>query len=186
MSKEGGAPRRRFLSLPWGLRSWEGGELSEGPPKESAGGVLILARSHSEKVAVTCGSCGEKFEVEVWFIIDAVERPDLRQELFEERLNIVSCPRCHEEGVLDVPVLYHDPEREFLFFALPARDLGEADEAELRELLSTILSFLLQSIPEEERKPYLNTIRVVRGLPALAMAVQRAEADWEAERRGGK
>ena len=140
-----------------------------------------MARSHSEKATITCGSCGQQFEVEVWFIVDAAERPDLREDLLEERLNTVSCPHCHEQGVLDVPVLYHDPEKEFLFFALPARDMEETDEAELRELVSTILSFLLQSIPEEERKPYLNTVRVVRGLPALAMVVQRAETDWEAE-----
>jgi len=138
-----------------------------------------LARSYSEKTTITCDSCGQQFEVEVWLIVDAAERPDLREELLEERLNLVSCPHCHEEGILDVPVLYHDPLREFLVFALPSGEIGVESEGELRELIWAVLSFLLQSIPEEERKPYLNTVRVVRGLPALAIAVRSAEADWE-------
>ena len=141
-----------------------------------------MARSHSERATVTCGSCGQQFEVEVWFIVDAAERPDLREEVLEERLNVVSCPQCHEEGMIDVPVLYHDPEREFLFFALPSREMEVTGEEELRELVATLLSILLNSIPEGERKPYLNTVRVVRGLPALSPAVRRAEADWEASR----
>lgn len=160
--------------------SWAG--LPPGEQKE-AGGVLTL-RSHSEKATITCSSCGHQFEVEVWFIVDASERPDLRQEVLDERLNVVSCPQCHEEGILDVPVLYHDPEREFLFFALPAREMEVTGEEELRELVATLLSVLLQSIPEEERKPYLNTVRVVRGLPALSLMVQRAEADWEESEKG--
>ncbi len=140
-----------------------------------------MSRSYSEKAPIPCSACGEEFEVEVWFIVDASERPDLREALLSQQLNVVSCPHCGQKGLVDVPILYHDPDHEFVFFALPTEGLEE-DEARLRSLITTALAFLLQSIPEEERKPYLNTVRVVRGMPALATAVKRAEAEFEAQK----
>ena len=64
-----------------------------------------MATSYAQSAPLSCPSCGQSFEAEIWLIVDVSERPDLRERLRSGLLHQVICPHCGHAGQIDAPVL---------------------------------------------------------------------------------
>ncbi len=62
---------------------------------------------------VRCPSCGHEEQVQVWRSINVAHDPDARELLLAHQVNVFRCPECGYESLIDVDLLYHDPEQRF-------------------------------------------------------------------------
>ncbi len=77
---------------------------------------------------IRCPPCGREQEVELYESIDALARPELRDAVIGNRLNVVTCKACGHTFRVDMPLLYVDPGHEFIVHLLPAGD-GDVERA---------------------------------------------------------
>jgi DNA-directed RNA polymerase subunit RPC12/RpoP len=92
---------------------------------------------------IRCPQCSHAQNVELYDSIDVAQQPELKQALFENRLNRVACEDCGASFRIDKPLLYHDSDRNILIHWMPdnavSRDeiLDEFDRSmeELRDAL---------------------------------------------------
>jgi hypothetical protein len=133
--------------------------------------------SYSEYIGLTCPACGAGFEADVWTLIDAAERSDLAQALREGTLNLLACPKCGAETAAGVALLLHDPAGRRVYFAVPP-DVGEHV---WRERAQELLYQLVNSLPEDQRRPYLGDVQVEQELDGVRRALLRND-----RRRGGR
>jgi hypothetical protein len=102
-------------------------------------------------------------------LVDATERPDLMQALLDGSLDRMRCPKCHAIGPAATPLMFHDAQRRKLYFA-PAPNSAEH---EWREQAQTLLTLLIDALPEEGRLPYLAEIMVEGDLAGMRRSIQR-------------
>lgn len=134
-----------------------------------------MTRSHNQTADLSCPTCGQPFSAEVWLVVDRQERPDLVRLLLDGELNVARCPHCGAEGGINHPLLFHDGERKQVLVAMPLTVQGP--EA-ARELVGELLQRLLESLPEEERQPYLGEIEMVPELDGLrSLLIEQALAE---------
>lgn len=68
--------------------------------------------SLSDRFPDTCAACGLEHEVELWFIVDEDERPDLIRAVIEgDTLREIPCPRCGQLVASYDPLLVYRPRR---------------------------------------------------------------------------
>jgi hypothetical protein len=67
----------------------------------------------TSEMEVTCPSCDQSFTITVYHSINAALEPDLRRRLLDLELNMGICEVCGEKAFMPVPILYHDPVRQF-------------------------------------------------------------------------
>jgi hypothetical protein len=136
---------------------------------------MNMPRSQREIAELQCPSCGKPFETNVWLIVDRQERPDLVQLLLEGELNVARCPHCNAEGGVTHPLLFHDAGRQQVLAALPLTVKG-MDAA--RELVGDLLQRLVDTLPPDERKPYLGEVELVPELDGLrALLIEQTLAE---------
>lgn len=128
-----------------------------------------MSISHSELAQLTCPACGKDFEAEIWMLVDAAERPDLAQALRDDTLDQAVCPHCGHAGPSGAPLLFHDPERRRVYFAVPA---GVPEHA-WRERAQELLYLLVGSLPDEARLLYLSDVQVEQEVAGVRRAVLR-------------
>jgi hypothetical protein len=134
-----------------------------------------MPRSQNETVDLTCPTCGSGFSADVWLIVDRQERPDIVRLIMDGDLNVARCPHCGAEGGVNHPLLFHDGTREQVLVAMPLTVQGP-DAA--RELVGELLQRLLDTLPEDARKPYMGEIEMVPELDGLrAMLIEQALAE---------
>jgi hypothetical protein len=81
--------------------------------------------SRKEALTLNCPECGEPQQTVVWHSLNVTLDPEAKQELFEGRLNVLSCGGCGSTFKLDSPLLYHDMERGFAIQYYPPDALDE-------------------------------------------------------------
>ncbi|HEY0602422.1 MAG TPA: CpXC domain-containing protein [Herpetosiphonaceae bacterium] len=134
-----------------------------------------MTRSHNQTADLSCPTCGQPFSAEVWLVVDRQERPDLVRLILDGELNVARCPHCSAEGGINHPLLFHDGERKQVLVAMPLTVQGP--EA-ARELVGELLKRLLESLPAEERQPYLGEIEMVPELDGLrSLLIEQALAE---------
>jgi len=68
----------------------------------------------SQTVTHTCIACKQPFEQEMIVAADVSAKPELREQLAEQRFNAAPCPHCGQVQLIDsAPILWHDPEHFF-------------------------------------------------------------------------
>jgi hypothetical protein len=126
--------------------------------------------SRSEGVELDCPFCGQSFETTVWRIVDAGERPDLRQLILLGRLNVARCPYCTTEGPIPTALLYHDAAHQAVLLALPS---GEPlDEAQVRLQADPLVAILHRTVPPEAQRPYLFNVQLAGTMAGLAAEIR--------------
>src|SRR5690242_14680490 len=83
----------------------------------------------------------------------------------------LSCPPCGYHGPADAPLLFHDPAGRRVYFAAPPG----TEEHEWREQAQPLLYMLVNSLPEEARRPYLGDIQVEQEIEGVRRAVLRRQ-----------
>jgi hypothetical protein len=127
-----------------------------------------MAVSFAENARLTCPACANRFDADVWTLVDSTERPDLLAALRDGSLNLVTCPRCGLAGPAGAPLLLHDPQDRQVYFASPPG----ASEYEVREQAQALLYVLVGSLPEEARLPYIGDVQVEQELEGVRRAVE--------------
>jgi hypothetical protein len=106
-----------------------------------------------QTVPVTCPNCNHRFASPVLTIIDAHEDPEAKALFLAGQFNIAVCPQCGHAGLLNAPLVYHDPEKELLLTYVPS-ELG-LSEFEQQRIVGDLTNRVISALPAEQRKGYL-------------------------------
>lgn len=98
---------------------------------------------------LTCHACQKPFTVDLWLIIDALERPDLVERVRTDELHSLTCPHCGDQGQLDAPLLLYRPQAEHehagappLIFSPAQRTTDDQDQKHAEQLLGLLANSL--------------------------------------------
>lgn len=89
------------------------------------------------------------------------------------RMNIAACPQCGHAGMLSTPLVYHDPDKEFLFTYMPT-ELGLPDPEQQR-VIGDLTNRVMSSLPPEERKGYLLRPQSFLRIEGMVEAILKAD-----------
>ncbi len=126
-----------------------------------------------QTIPVTCPNCRFRFAAPVMTIIDVGQRPEAKALFLSGQVNIAACPQCGNAGMLNTPLVYHDPDKELLLTYVPP-ELGLA-EMEQQRIVGELTNRVISALPAEKRKGYL--LRPKSYLRLEAMIKDILEAD---------
>jgi hypothetical protein len=127
--------------------------------------------SFAESARLTCPACQAEVTADVWALVDAAERPDLAEALRAGTLDLVTCPSCGHQWPAGAPLLFHDPASRRVYFAVPP----DAEEHRWREAAQSLLYALVESLPEDDRRPYLGDVQVEHEVAGVRRSVLRRD-----------
>ncbi|MGD1994664.1 MAG: CpXC domain-containing protein [Anaerolineae bacterium] len=122
---------------------------------------------------VTCPSCNQLFVAPLERILDVEVDPAAKSRLLSGQVNMVICPHCGTAGALDLPFIYHDPEKELALIYAPM-EAGRND-VERQKLIGSLSQTLLNQLPPEQKRSYLLNPREFLTLDGLIKRVLEAE-----------
>ena len=102
---------------------------------------------------VRCPSCGTTYVVPIFTIIDLGANPELRGALLGGQVNTAVCQTCGAGGPLNMPLMVHDPEHQFLGVYMPLN--GRSAELERQKAIGDLTQMLMRRVPSEARKGYM-------------------------------
>jgi len=105
------------------------------------------------EITLNCPHCGFSYRAPVFSIVDVGETPELKQYLLTGRLNASQCPNCRNINYLATPLLYHDPEHEFLAVFMPAQ--LNMTEVQRQKAIGDLTKALMDALPPEKRRGYM-------------------------------
>ena len=126
-----------------------------------------------QTIPVTCPNCRYRFAAPVMTIIDVGQRPEVKGIFLGGQLNVAACPQCGHAGMLNTPLVYHDPDKELLLTYIPP-ELG-LPEMEQQRIVGDLTNRVISALPAEKRKGYL--LRPKSYLRLEAMVKDVLEAD---------
>lgn len=103
-------------------------------------------------VPIQCPNCGNQFQTPIRTVIDVGQQPALRQAFLAGQVNVAVCPKCGTGGMLEVPLVYHDPAAEFLAVYFPQQ--LNIPELEKQRMIGELTQSLMRSLPPDQRKGY--------------------------------
>lgn len=101
----------------------------------------------------TCPQCRQPVAVEVQQLFDVSQEPQAKQKLLSNAVNFMRCPNCGFQGMLPVPIVYHDPGKELLLTFFPP-DLNTPVNKQERQI-GPLIQRVIDHLPQEKRKAYL-------------------------------
>jgi hypothetical protein len=129
-----------------------------------------------QMVPVACPNCGAQFTAPVESIVSASDAA-LKSALLQGRLNTAQCPRCSFTSTLNVPILYHDAEKE-LAYALVPNGLQVAGPDQ-EKMIGKLANTLMNSLPAEQRKFYILNPKIFLSLESMVKAILESEGITE-------
>jgi len=105
------------------------------------------------KTQVNCPSCRQPVVVEVQQVFDVAEDPLAKQKILSSAVNFLRCPNCGYQGMLGVPLIFHDPENELLLTFFPP-DLNKTINEQEKQI-GPMINRIIDHLPQEQRKAYL-------------------------------
>ncbi len=127
---------------------------------------VLLAR-------ITCPNCRNQFQTPVEQVLDVRADPGAKSRLLNGLVNMAVCPHCGMYGPLDVPFLYHDPDKELALVYMPME--AGRDDLERQQAIGKFTSMAMNDLPPEERKAYLLQPQVFLTLERLVDQVLEAD-----------
>ena len=101
----------------------------------------------------SCPKCRQPVLVEVQQSFDTSEDPLAKQKLLSNAVNVLHCPSCGYQGMLAVPIVYHDVEKELLLTFFPPDLRTPVNEQERQ--IGPLIKHIIDNLPQEKRKAYL-------------------------------
>ena len=105
------------------------------------------------KTQTTCPNCRQPVVVEIQQLFDLVQDPQAKQKLLSNAVNVMHCPSCGYQGMVSVPIVYHDPDKELLLTFFPPNLNAPLNEQEKQ--IGPLINRIMTSLPQEKRKAYL-------------------------------
>jgi hypothetical protein len=126
---------------------------------------------------VTCSACGTKFQTPIEQILDVRIDPEAKRRLLNGNVNLTACPACGAVARLNLPFVYHDPEKEVVLLYLPIE--SGRSEVERQKYAGNLTRQLMDSLPSEERKGYLFQTETFINMETLIRRVLELEGVTE-------
>lgn len=123
----------------------------------------------TEGIQITCPSCGNVYQAPVRSIIDVGVEPRLRDALLSGALNVAVCPQCRTAVVMEVPLVYHDPDAQFLAVYFPPQ--LNIPEMQKQKMIGDLTQSLMRSVPSDQRKGYFFSPRQFTSRQSLIDAI---------------
>ena len=111
-----------------------------------------------QMINITCPACRTPYTSPVVSIVDVGQDPRLKTLFLQGRLNTSVCPNCGAGGIVNIPLAYHDPEKEVLFCLVPQE--MNIRETERQRIIGEMSRAVLNQLPTEQRKGYLLQPRI--------------------------
>jgi len=105
------------------------------------------------KTQVNCPSCRQPVVVEVQQVFDVAEDSLAKQKLLSNSVNFLHCPFCGYQGMLALPIVYHDPNKELLLTFFPPDLKTPINEQEKQ--IGPLINRIIDRMPQDKRKAYL-------------------------------
>lgn len=105
------------------------------------------------KTQTTCPTCRQPVIVEIQQLFDQVQEPQAKQKLLSNAVNVMHCPACGYQGMVSVPIVYHDPDKELLLTFFPPNLNAPLNEQEKQ--IGPLINRVMSALPQEKRKAYL-------------------------------
>lgn len=105
------------------------------------------------KTQVNCPNCKQPVVVEIQQSFDVSQDPLAKQKILTNAVNFLQCPTCGYQGMLGVPIVYHDPDKELLLTFFPPDLNTPVNEQEKQ--IGPLITCIIDQLPKEKRKAYL-------------------------------
>ncbi|MBL7064532.1 MAG: CpXC domain-containing protein [Anaerolineae bacterium] len=122
---------------------------------------------------VTCPNCHNPFQAPVEQVMDVRTDPSVKARLLNGLINVVVCPHCGVTGALNLPFLYHDPDKELALVYMPI-EVGH-DNLKRQQAIGKFTNAVMNNLPPEERKAYLLQPQVFLTLENLVNKIFEAD-----------
>jgi hypothetical protein len=90
---------------------------------------------------------------EVQQLFDTTSDPTAKQRFLSRSTNVARCQSCGYEGLLNLPIVYHDAEKELLLTFFPPEAGLSINEQEKQ--LGPLINQVVNALPVDKRKGYL-------------------------------
>jgi len=105
------------------------------------------------RTQTSCPSCKQPVIVDIEQVFDMAKDKLAKQKLLSNAFNLIQCPSCGYQGMVAVPIIYHDPEKEMLLTFFPPDLHTPINEQEKQ--IGPYINRIMNDLPPEERKAYL-------------------------------
>jgi len=122
---------------------------------------------------IRCPRCQTPFAAQIINIIDVHQHPQLKAALLGGYLNRAECPGCGTVVALNVPLVYHDPEKELLLVLVPS-ELNLPAEQQQR-LIGGLVQAIMSQVPSEARKGYFLRPQTILSMQRLMETILEAD-----------
>lgn len=122
---------------------------------------------------VNCPNCRTPFTVLVEQVLDVRADPGAKMRVLSGRVNTFICPHCRTPGAINLPILYHDADKELALVLMPM-EAGRSD-LERQQAIGTLTQRVLKQLPPEERKGYLLQPQVLLTYESLVNRILEAD-----------
>jgi hypothetical protein len=120
------------------------------PPRRGRPGEDLLFPPTGAQVQ--CPSCGARYAVPIFTIIDLGVNPELGSALLGGQINMAMCPQCGAGGPLGAPLMVHDPSHDFLAVYVPPTGV---DDVQRQRIIGDLTQTLMRKLPTEARRGYM-------------------------------
>lgn len=124
-------------------------------------------------VQVRCPRCQTPFVTQILNVIDVARHPQLKAALLGGYLNRAECPGCGAISVLNLPLIYHDPDKELLLVLVPS-ELNLPAEQQQR-LIGGLVQSIMSQVPAEARKGYFLRPQTILSMQRLIETILEAD-----------
>ncbi len=122
---------------------------------------------------VSCPNCRKPVIADIEQLFDTGIDPQNKQRILSGQFNLIQCPSCGYQGMLPVPIVYHDPEKELLLTYFPP-ELGlPVNEQEKR--LGPVITRVFNNLPADKRKGYLLQPRTMFTMQTMVETILEAD-----------
>ena len=105
------------------------------------------------RTQTSCPACHQPVVVDIQQVFDMGKDPLAKQKILSNTSNFLHCPSCGYQGMLAIPIIYHDPDKELLFTFFPP-DLNTTVNEQEKQI-GPLINRILNDLPQEKRKAYL-------------------------------
>ena len=130
-----------------------------------------------EITLITCPQCRSQYNTTITPIIDVSDEPALKTAFLTGNLNTGQCPTCGFSGELELPLIYHDKEKELALIFSPNN--LQLSHTEAQRIIGDLSNRLINALAPEDRKSYLFTPKPFLTLESLKKAVLEADGITE-------
>ena len=105
------------------------------------------------KSQTSCPRCQQPVLVDIQQVFDMGSDPLAKQKLLSNVSNTLQCPSCGFQGMVPVPIIYHDPDKELMLTFFPPDLNTPVNEQEKQ--VGPMINKIIDNLPKEKRKAYL-------------------------------